>query len=255
MGKIRELILKKLEDIYPNYLKLGDERLLKKDYKGAIEFYKKALPIQFKSPYLHYNWATALFAIGSYKEATTRFKRALIIKPDFADAYVHWGLALIHMNQPHPAMHKFKHAARIAPEDPKIYFHWGMLMEQLGKPEFANEKYSKVLELTPVNKNTPDNKFNEYHLMALNQLALYEIKVQNYAEAINKYQRLVELSPDFTPAYYNIAAAAVHLKKNDLAATNLKKAIEQDINVVKRIKQDPIFKNLLGHDILKPLIP
>lgn len=244
MGSFKKLILNKLEQMFPNYLKLGNDCLLKKKYKEAIENYKKALPIQGANPLLHYNWAASLFAIGEYKESLSKFKQATRIKNDFTDAYVHWGLALINLNQPHQAFSKFKYAEKYNPTDPKIHFHFGLLLEQLEKTEDAMQKYEKVIELSTA-KDGDEN--NQYHIMALNQLALIQLRQENYPETAKRYTHLLKLSPDFAPAYYNLAIANLQMQKNEESVQNLKRAIELDYQVTQRVRKDPAFGVLLNH--------
>lgn len=248
MGSFKKLILNKLEQMFPNYLKLGNECLLKKKYKDAIANYKKALPIQGSNPLLHYNWAASLFAIGEYQESLSKFKRATKLKNDFTDAYVHWGLALINLNQPHQAFSKFKYAEKYNPTDPKIHFHFGLLLEQLEKTEDAVKKYNKVIELSTT-KDADIN--NQYHIMTLNQLALILLRQENYPETVKRYTSLVKLSPDFAPAYYNLAIANLQMQKKEEAVQNLKKAIEIDYQVINRIKKDTAFSVLLTHPDLQ----
>ncbi|MEW5820767.1 MAG: tetratricopeptide repeat protein [Cyanobacteriota bacterium] len=246
---------KKLDEMFPNHQKLGDDLLKKKKYKEAIEHYEKALAIQQMNPYLHYNWATCLFALGRYKESLPHFRRAVQLNPNFADALCHWGIALIHINQPHQALSKFVKASYADPNDPKIYFHWGLLFEQLNKIEQAFEKYQKVLELTPVEQEDGKPKVNKFRIMALNQLAMNDLNQQKYQEALNKYKEIVSLAPEFPPALYNLAISYARLFQPDQAAKSLKLAIDQDLKAAKRARIEPAFKNILSHPELKSYFP
>jgi tetratricopeptide (TPR) repeat protein len=246
---------KKLNDMFPNRQKLGDECLAKKKYKEAIEHYEQALAIQQANPYLHYNWATCLFALGRYKESLSKFRRAVHLKPDFSDALCHWGIALIHINQPHQAMSKFLKASYANPDDPKIYFHWGLLFEQLDKMDKAFEKYNKVLELTPVVQEDGEQKVNKFRVMTLNQMAIVELNKKNYPEALRKYKEIVDLAPEFPPVYYNIAIAYANTNNIDEAARNLKIAIDKDLNAVKRARIEGAFAKVLVHPELQSYFP
>lgn len=244
MGKFTDSIKNKFDKMFPNYLKLGDEQLAKKNYKKAIEFYQQGLVIQGYNPFLHYNWAACLFALGRYEEACKKFKRATRIKKDFGDAYLYWGQALININQPHQAYSKFKYAAMFNKEDPRPYFHWGLLLEQLEKHDEAKEKYDRVLELTAKDEQ---NRFRHYRLMTLNQFAQKELGKLNFSGACTKFQEILNIDPDFGPALYNYAIAAARTGQLDTAARNLKKAIDQDLKLAKRAKIEPAFEKIFNH--------
>lgn len=255
MSIIKDFILQQLEKVFPNYLKLGDECFLKKEYAKAIEFYKKGERVQGYNPYLHYNWAACLYALGKYEESIPRFKKAITIKHDFADAFCNWGLALINVGHPEQSIKQFKRAAKISPNDPKIYFNWGIALEKLNNIEEAVQLYQKVINLTPTTFVNGNETADRNHIMALNQLALYDLKKEDYKESAKKYQQLVKLDPNFAPGYYNLAIVFARLNKPDMAVKSLKKAVLNDPKAAQRIKDEPAFATLASLPEFKELLP
>ena len=250
----KDLISNKLDKMFPHHLKTGDEYLMKQNYKKAIEYYEKAAEVQGQNPHLYYNWAASLYALGKYKESLEMFKRAVHYKPDYSDAYCHWGLALANLGQPHQAVNKFRAAKKIAPNDPKIYFHMGMLMENILKHDKATENYNKVIELCVLNPPASGEEPNMYHIMALNQLALQDLRNKKFAEAGKKFKELVTLSPDFGPAYFNLAMTNVKTNQPEEAVKNLLKSIEINPEAAHRVKQEKAFQNILKHPDLQNVI-
>lgn len=244
MGNIKEFILKKLESAFPNYLKLGDEQLIKKKYAKAIEFYIKAEPVHNKNHYLYYNWAAALYALGKYDEAIDKFKLTVHINPEFSDAHCNWGLALMNKGRLREAVSKFKQASKLNPNDPKIFLNYGLVLEQLNYSEDATKMYNKVIDLVAPESQNSCDCLDQNFIMALNQLALQNIKREKYLEASYKYEKIVRLDPIFSPGYYNLAICYAKINKPAEAVECLKAAIVTGKGVLKRAKTEPAFKVL-----------
>lgn len=253
MGKIDDFLLKKLEETYPNLLKAGDDYLLKKEYKEAIALYKKAEQTHATNPYLYYNRATCYFALGNFTEAIKDFKRTVRLKNDFTDAYCNWALSLMSLDRYRESVKIFKDGIKTNPEDPKINLHYALVQEKLDNYDEAKKYCNKVLELCPIKIDGFKQEANQFHIMALNQLALIEIKQNKHQEAINQYQKIVKLNPKFAPAFYNMAICYTNLKKADMAIKCLAKAKEIDYKVSKRAKEDPNFKPLENLQSFKDL--
>jgi tetratricopeptide (TPR) repeat protein len=255
MGNLNDFILKELEKRFPNYLKMGDECLVRKDYRRALEFYQKAEAAQGSNPYLHYNWAACFFALEEYDAAITRFKIAVKLKPDFTDAYINWGITLMNKHRLREAVKKFKQASKIAPDDPKVYLNMGIVLEMLEYPEDAEENFLKVLEKTSPTQEHGDLKASNERIIALNKLALLDMKKDKLQEAINKFQQIVKIDPKFAPAYYNLAIVHANTGKDSKAIENLAKAIDYDGSAFRRAKEEPAFKKLQNNEAFKKLIP
>jgi tetratricopeptide (TPR) repeat protein len=255
MGKFEDFILNELEKRFPNYLKIGDEYLIRKQYIKAIESYQKAMEAQSQNPYLYYNWAACHFALGQHEEATKKLKISVRLKPDFSDAFVSWGLALMSQHRLREAVNKFKKASKISPDDPKVWFNYGSVLEMLEYPEDALKMYLKTLELAPVTGDGTELTAPREHVQALNKIALMELGKNNYKEAIKMYQQAVKLDPKFSPAYYNLAVSLAKIGKNDAAIKSLARAMDNDASIFNRAKEEPAFEPLKAEPEFKKLIP
>lgn len=240
---MKKIILSILEKFIPNYIKLGDDCLISKQYLKAIEYYKKASLIKPNNSILHYNLATCLYALGRYDEAIKQFEITVKLDPNLLDAHLNWGLALFVQNQIAESMEKFETCIKMNPKDSRAFFNYGLTLEKINKIPEAENMYKKVLEISTQNSENNQNKRNL--ILSLNQLALIDLKKSNFKDSIHKYQELLKLDNLFSPAYYNIAIAFTKINKFDYAIKNLEMFISLNPDGPQKILTEPIFTSLM----------
>lgn len=244
MEPIKNFFLKLLEKYFPNYLKLGDDCLSKKQYNKAIEYYRKAEKIQSKNPYLFYHWATCLFSLGEHEKSLPLFEKAIKLNPEYAEAYCSYGITLFAMKNYDDAIRRFRKAAKLNSEDPKVFLNWGLALEMTGDVEKANSMYNRVLELTPI---TDKSKVDPYRIMALNQFALLKLRDKKLDEAAKAFEEIVTINNKFAPGFYNLAIVYTMMQKPEEAIKNLKASITIDYNMSRNAKVETAFQSLASN--------
>lgn len=242
MTVINRLLTNLIEKFFPNYIKLGDTELNRKNFRKSIEYYTKASDKQTKNPYLHYNWAAALFAEDRFDEAIHHLEMAIHLKKDYFEAYSHLGLILLNQNKPDQALKNFVKALEINPDDPKSFLNMGFTLDKLGKPHDAVKMYAKAIESIPKHEEYRDNLEDKTFIRAMNQIALYELSQRNYEKAIEYYTKILNIDNDFVPGYYNLSIAYAEADKQEKCLSSLKLAIGKDRKNRERAQKEPVFE-------------
>lgn len=71
-----------------DFLNRGQDRLQRKDYKGAIEDFERAIVLNPNNANAYYHRGRLLHELGDNLNAVLNFDRALQLNPRYADAYL-----------------------------------------------------------------------------------------------------------------------------------------------------------------------
>lgn len=72
----------KTAEYLPSLQNLGNIRLLKKDYRSALEFYERARAVRGDNPKILISLARVNFELADYDQATRQYREAEILSPD-----------------------------------------------------------------------------------------------------------------------------------------------------------------------------
>lgn len=128
--------------------------------------------------------ATLLGKQGKFDEAGTQIKQAIALKPDFAPAYILSAEIAMRQNKPEEAISSLQKA----------------------KSLFKKQKQNDQLAATQM------------------QLAMVYGQQKKYAQASTEAKEVLQLKPDFAPAYLILAEVATQQGNNSVAIANLQKA-------------------------------
>ena len=78
----------------------------------------------------------------------------------------------------------------------------------------------------------------------MNNKAITLHNLGRYEDALEVYDKAIEIKPEFDSAWYNRACAFSLTNKKEDSLFNLKRAIELDISYKKRAKKDTDFEKL-----------
>ena len=212
-----------------------------KYYEDAIVQYKKALDNAeqdaLRAP-AHFNLGLILTTQGSilsgqgekdvakekYQKATENYQMALKYAPLSAHPgiYQNLGAVLSEQEDYDNEIEMYKKAIEINPLFTEIYHNWGLALYQNKEYEKAIEKLETATEIKPM--------ANTYYMWGL---ALYDWGIPSHdknkiKEAIEKYNKTLDLDPDFAPAYHYLGVALSSQKRDFEACKNFKKASEKD---------------------------
>jgi tetratricopeptide (TPR) repeat protein len=148
------------------------------------------------------------------------------------------------------AIAKYEQAMQLKPELFLLYGEIGNLYSQQGEKDKALEAYNKLLEKDPTNADgrlaAVEILFEKKDVAGAKKLlepldlktvtnpnALYNIGVgfynaQETKEAIRYWEKVIELDPKMTDAYFQLGAAYLSIKDNAKSEEMFKKVIELD---------------------------
>jgi tetratricopeptide (TPR) repeat protein len=117
----------------------------------AIACYRKAIDIDPKHAWAHYNLGVALKAKGKVEEAIACFRKAIDLDPKYALAHNNLGIALGNKGQLDEAIACFRTAIDLDPRIGNPHFGLGVVYSRRGRYAEARDALARALELLPAN--------------------------------------------------------------------------------------------------------
>jgi len=172
-------------------LKLAELKLVKRDYKEAMELANAALRIEptnaqgyFLKGWIHMEVGDTLLAVSSFRTAVEQ-------DPAFHDAFVQLGQLHAAVRDP-LAVQYYSSALEVRPQSIEAWYGLGMFAQENGNDSLAIICYARIKEITP---NNPLAWYNTGYV-------LLEMRDQPL-EARPEFDQAVRLSPSWPEAYYN----------------------------------------------------
>ncbi|WP_353570004.1 tetratricopeptide repeat protein [Candidatus Albibeggiatoa sp. nov. BB20] len=194
--------------------------LLREEPEAAIEKYQQALA-ENPAYYLAYAfWGDALYKMKQYDQAAAKYSKALRLNdtnPDYAIIYANWGEALLKLKNYEGAIQKYKQALGLNPQILWIYGNWGYALQKQKKYEQAIAVYKQA---------TAKDKLDSWILRDW-KVALTEIG-KPQLEMLAYYQAYTDAYLDRTPAsiYGDWADTLRKLEQYEQAVSKYQRAIE-----------------------------
>jgi tetratricopeptide (TPR) repeat protein len=169
---------------------MGVALLFLNEQERAIQKFAEAIEIDSKSVKSYFNLAVAFIQQHKFKEAEEKLKVVSTFDgPEQPDAFVLWGRCLVLQNDTDGAIKKFKRASELNSEFGPAFFHWGVLLKNKDDCEKTIEKFQKAALYDN------DNRLDSYGMWG----ACLE-RLGHFTEAIEKYQKIVEIAPNSVAA-------------------------------------------------------
>jgi tetratricopeptide (TPR) repeat protein len=204
----------------PAHNNLGVVLWAKKDLKGAIACFKKALDLDPKYAKAHYDLGHALYLQGDVKGAIACYEKALDLDPKFAKAHHNLGIALADQGDLKGAIACFKRALDLDPKLVKAHGNLGVALQAQGDVKGAIACYHKALTLNPKDAKAHYNLGHALYLQG-------DVK-----GAIACYEKALDLDPKDVQAHYNLGNALYATKDWKGAIACYRKAIALDPKLV-----------------------
>jgi tetratricopeptide (TPR) repeat protein len=276
----------------------------------AIQFYQKALKIRPHFALAHFGLAKELAEKGKIEQGIRHYYQALKYKPEYAEAHNNLGAIFLNSGETEKAIKHYLAALQLDPSLVEAYSNLGVALMHEGKIEAAISQFQKALKLNPtfttadnnlkralaiqeefkkeiarlqqLLKDDPENvglhfqlgnlyfrKGDQIQAMqqynkaiqldpkfvpALNNMALLTAANEEYYKALTIFFDVLKYTPDDAETHYNIACMYARLKRVDESIEWLQKAIDRGYANWENIKKDSDLDNIRESSAYKKLI-
>jgi tetratricopeptide (TPR) repeat protein len=209
---------------------LGVVLYKKGQFSEAIDHFMQALQIRQSYEEAYFNLGMVLARQGKTDEAISRFYQAIRLNPDYAEAQSNLGSMYLNKGDADKAIFHSNEALRLNPKLIEPHNNLGITLMQQGKIAAAISQFHKALELKPdfilaennlkralaiqrefeteisrlqeLLKDNPENV--ELHF----QMGNLYFRKGDRQQAIQQYNKALQLNPKFVPALNNLALVA-----------------------------------------------
>ncbi len=194
----------------------GMERYNRKDYQGAIEYFRKAIELDPKYAYPWNNLGYIYGAMGNHDKEIEYYRKAIALNPKFAFPWNNMGVTYRKLGSYDKAIECFRKAIELDPKDAYPWNNIGYVYDKQGNRAKARECYQKAIEL--------DQKI----AAPWNLMGLSYVGSGDYDKAIECYRKAIELAPRFQDPWYYMGVSYGKLGDFHKALECYQKAIELD---------------------------
>ncbi len=199
-------------------IELGEDYYLKKNYKQAKNYYKKALIREPKNVDALQGVGQCDYYLENDEEAESSFKKILEIEPNNAQALLYLGKLAYANNEYKIASDYAKQALSIEPENYECNMDYGMYERYLGHFKNAEESWTKAIYIEP-----------DYFLAYAYRAGLYD-EQDIIAKAVEDYKKVIELNPKYYYAYESLGVLSLHEEQWETARAAFTKCYEYNKN-------------------------
>jgi len=196
----------KLIEKYPEhehaYFSRGSSRILRGDYKGAIEDNNKALEIYPMYVEAYHNRGLARFHLRKFDEAVKDFNKTLEIKDDFILAYMNRGRAKHELKDYKDAIDDFNRVEDLNDGFVLNYFYRAETEKAMKRYSDAIEDYTRSIELNPG------------FVKAYFERGTLKLRIKDYKGSITDFDKVIKGGKNYYYVYYNRGLAKQNI--NDL---------------------------------------
>ena len=211
------------EKVLDEIMAEGRKYLDHKEWSEAEAAFLKTIKIKPAHAEAHFYMGLVKGSQRLYQEAAKWYEKAAELKPDYAEAHYNLANSLFYIDRHDDALTAYERAIAaykkliaLNPDDPELY-------KQLGDAHI--DKAEVGLDAGQVKKS-------QYQKLC--------------QEAIELYQKAVELKPDYAQAYRNLATSLFGLDKRDDAQTAYDKAIAAYKKLLELDPENPELHKQLG---------
>lgn len=220
-GKLKEAAdsFKRMLALKPDcaeaYYNLGNVIKAQGDAQAAIEYYEKSLELNPDDTFALTNLGNTHMAQGDSDAAFACYKKILAVSPNDVSAHNNAGLALRAQGSIEAALEYFNKALALEPLRFDTHANIAHILQAQGKFEAAIEHYRRAISLAP------ESSLADLHLRVGNVF----LEQENTQKAIESYQGILAIKPDFAKAYSNIGTALLKQGNYHAALEYYRKAL------------------------------
>lgn len=177
-----------------------------------------------------YEWGDALYSKRDFAGAAKQFGQVVSLQPDYPEAYHSWGQCFVELRDYEPALEKYEAAAGVGTDGKLFYRNWGYVLKMLRRYEEAEKKFARAVKLDPTfyaARNGLGTVYDKLYkdaeavaefeeaakgeppvsIFARNNWGNVLLRMRRYGEAVEQYDKAIELASGYSKAYYNKASA------------------------------------------------
>ncbi len=214
----------KIDSTYGNvYSNIGNARVMLGQLDKAIKNYELAISLKPNFVEAYFNLAVTQKNRGKYDKAIESFNKTLELEPDYNQVFFHRGFSYFSINELDKALDDFNLQLKTQPDLYTCYYYRAKIYEQRKEPEKAKSDYqvlgSKYPQIITDLISNADN---------LEKRADYTQEKKYYNEAIEIFNDIIKINPNYSQAYSRVGLIYGKLQNINLAITNFNTAIELD---------------------------
>jgi Flp pilus assembly protein TadD len=174
------------------------------------------------------NYGLTVMAKGDYKGALNYFRRAQVFAPHYPFLFVNFAIAEDGVNQPALAEKYFREALRLAPNLPDAYTFYARFLLAHSRTDEAQPLLRRAAVLSPTDQSVRDllaQSTSSSSAESFVNLSLEDYREGRFAEAIADSQKALELRPNYAEAWNNIGAAYNSLGQFEKGAAACERAL------------------------------
>ncbi len=157
----------------------------------AIEDYKQALAYNRKDVFALYNLANSYEQMGKYKDAIETFTKAVSNDPNHYESFFGRGNCYYQIEDFNKALRDYNRAIELFQDNSELWYAKADAEYNLGKIAESVNSYRIVLSLNPENHQ------------AVLDLANTMIEIEDYSEADELLNKLIDLKSQWSEPYYS----------------------------------------------------
>ena len=195
---------------------LGQIYFSRGNYELAADHLNNAVKLVPDNGRYLYNTGIVYLNLRQPEKALEYFNRALDAGAGEAVVFRSLASAFQDLNEPALAVRSLEKALYRNPEDVESWFLLGDIYRSEGDLNSAAESYKKIVNMTQGDSSTRD---------ALIKLGSVYIDLERFRDALDAYQKAVQMDPDSIQARYGLGKVYYQSGNKDLAAQEWKRAL------------------------------
>ena len=247
-------------ELAPAYEGLALSLAVQGEVDEAVDRFTEALARTDEGPVrgrLLYFRGRALVQLERFDEAAKDFKASTELNPRFGPAYLEWGRLLEEDPDATLAESVLRHAAELLPDDFDAQYLYGAQLLRNSRPDAAAEALRRAVALKPsdrtagyalgralraagrteeavrvlegLSRSTSERALNEARINEagrINNLGLEAEATGDFALALRRYEKAIEIAPGNVDFQRNAALALGRLERWNEAKARLRKVLE-----------------------------
>ena len=229
---------------------VADQRAAKGDFKGAADFFNRAVRLDSTNKTSYLNLSIAYVELKKYDSALFSINQAILKGDSSSGVFSERALIRTALNNYAEALSDYNIALSLTPDASRVYFNRANLLHKMKKNKEAIDDYGIAISINPkyykaylmrgvvlcdqFGSSAGVNDFNKaieiqpaYALAYLNRGKSF-MKLKQWESALQDFKKYVKYEPDSSSGYYNISESYYALSQYQTAIEYCAKGLKLD---------------------------